>query len=129
MTSMSAGRKPIDRFEMVRDVGLELPDVEAAVRYDGTPVLKRGGAFMAGLASHPSAEPNTLVVRYDADEREHLIEDAPETYYLTEYYRRYPLVLARLASLDRNALRDLLTVSWRLTAEKARAPRQRLTRV
>jgi hypothetical protein len=125
---MSAGRKPIDRFEMVRDVGLELPDVEAAVRYDGTPVLKRGGAFMAGLASHPSAEPNTLVVRYDADEREHLIEDAPETYYLTEYYRQYPLVLARLVSLDRNALRDLLTVSWRLTAEKARAPRQRLTR-
>ena len=126
---MSAGRKPIDRFEMVRDVGLELPEVEAAVRYDGTPVLKRGGAFMAGLASHPSAEPNTLVVRYDADEREHLIEDAPETYYLTEYYRRYPLVLARLAGLDRNALRDLLTVSWRLTAEKTRAPRQRLTRV
>jgi len=123
---MSAGRKPIDRFEMVRDVGLELPDVEAAVRYDGTPVLKRGGAFMAGLASHPSAEPNTLVVRYDADEREHLIEDAPETYYLTEYYRRYPLVLARLASLDRDALRDLLTVSWRLTAEKARASGLRL---
>ena len=111
---------------MVRDVGLELPDVEAAVRYDGSPVLKRGGAFMAGLASHPSAEPNTLVVRYDADEREHLIEDAPETYYLTEYYRRYPLVLARLASLDRDALRDLLTVSWRLTAEKARASGLRL---
>src|SRR5262245_43686507 len=127
MTSMAARRKLIDAFELVRAVGLELPDVEAALRYDGSPVLKRGRAFMAGLASHPSAEPNTLVVRYDADERERLIEDAPKIYYLTEYYRRYPLVLARLASLDREALRDLLTVSWRLTAEKARAPRRRLT--
>lgn len=38
---------------------------------------------MAGLAMHPSAEPNTLVVRHDDEQREWLIADAPETYYLT----------------------------------------------
>jgi len=70
---------------------------------------------MAGLATHPSAEPDTLVVRYDVDEREWLIADAPETYYLTEYYRRYPLILVRLSQLDHHALRDLLSVSRRLT--------------
>jgi len=37
---------------------------------------------MAGLATHPSAEPDTLVVRHGLEEREWLIEDAPETYYL-----------------------------------------------
>jgi len=109
-----------DAFDIVRKVGLALPDVEAGTRYDGSPVLKRGGAFMAGLARHPSAEPGTLVVRADFDEREWLIEDAPETYYVPDYYRQYPVVLARLSHLDEDALRDLLSVSWRLTAGKGR---------
>ena len=59
--------------------------------------MKRGGAFMAGIATHPSAEPDSLVVRIGIDEREWLLEDAPETYYLTDYYRSLPLVLARLS--------------------------------
>ena len=109
-----------DAFEVVKAVGLTLPDVEATTKYDGSPVLKRGGSFMAGVATHPSAEPGTLVVRADVEERERLLEEAPETYYLTGYYRRYPLVLVRLSRIDRDALRDLLSVSWRLTAEKAR---------
>jgi hypothetical protein len=107
-------------FDLVRAVGLTLPDVEAATKYDGSPVLKLGGCFLAGLATHPSAEPGTLVVRADLEDREWLLEDAPETYYLTDYYRKYPLVLVRLSRVDRDALRDLLTTSWRLTAAKAR---------
>jgi hypothetical protein len=106
-------------FDKVRAVGLTLPRVEAATKYDGSPVLKLGGCFMAGLATHSSAEPNTLVVRYADEERDALIADAPETYYLTEYYRKYPLVLVRLSRIDREALRDVLLVSWRLTKAKA----------
>ena len=117
---MGSRARSVNGFESVRTLGLALPDVEAAIRYDGSPVLKRGGCFMAGLATHPSAEPATLVVRYAIDDRECLLEDAPETYYLTDYYRPYPLVLARLARLDLDALRDLLHVSWRLTAAKTR---------
>ena len=113
-----------DSFKMVRTVGLALPDVEDATRYDGSPVLKLGGSFMAGLATHPSAEPDTLVVRSGYEDREWLIADAPETYYLTDYYRSYPLVLVRLSRIDRDALRDLLSVSWRLTSAKARKRRR-----
>jgi hypothetical protein len=120
MTRRSTKRAPADAFEIVRTVGLALPDVEATTRYDGSPVLKRGGSFMAGLATHPSAEPDTLVVRAGFEEREWLMEDAPETYYLTDYYRSYPLVLVRLSRIDRDALRDLLSVSWRLTSAKVR---------
>ena len=109
---------PVDAFEVVRAVGLALPGVEAATRYDGSPRLKVAGMFMAGLATHPSAEPDTLVVRADLDERESLVEDAPEIYYLTDYYRKYPLVLARLAHMNRDALHDLLSVSRRLTLAK-----------
>ena len=107
-------------FEIVRAVGLALPDVEATTKYDGSPMLKVGGSFMAGLATHPSAEPDTLVVRHGLEEREGLIEDAPETYYLTDYYRPYPLVLVRLSRIEPDALRELLSVSRRLTLAKVR---------
>jgi len=116
--------KPADSFARVRDVGLTFPDVEAVIRYDGSPVLKARGCFMAGLATHESAEPDTLVVRVGLDERHYLLEDAPDTYYLTDYYRQYPLVLVRLTSVGSDALRDLLAVSWRLTVAKARKSRQ-----
>jgi hypothetical protein len=111
---------PADAFETVRTVGLALPGVEAATKYDRSPVLKVGGSFMAGLATHGSAERETLVVRAGFEEREWLIEDAPETYYLTEYYRRHPVILVRLSRIDRDALRDLLSASWRLTLAKTR---------
>jgi hypothetical protein len=113
-------RRSSDAFDRVRVVGLTLPDVEAATRYDGSPVLKLGGCFMAGLATHQSAEPDTLVVRVGFEEREWLLENAPETYYLTDYYRNHPVVLVRLSRVDRDALRDLLSVSWRLTALKVK---------
>jgi hypothetical protein len=80
---------------------------------------------MAGLATHRSAEPETLVVRVSFDERELLVEDAPETYYLTDYYRSYSVVLVRLSRIDQDALRDLLSVSWRLTLAKTRTRSRR----
>jgi hypothetical protein len=75
---------------------------------------------MAGLAMHPSAEPATLVVRSEVEERRWLLEDAPDTYYVTDYYRKHPVVLVRLARLDRDALRELLAISRRLTLAKSR---------
>src|SRR5690348_14625369 len=91
-------------FAWVTRLALTLPDVEAGTKYDGSPVLRVGGAFMAGLATHPSAEPDTIVVRIDADARSWLLEDAGDTYYLTDYYRPHPVVLARLSRLDEPAL-------------------------
>ena len=107
-------------FDIVKRVGLGLPAVEATIRYDGSPVLKVGGCFMAGVATHPSAEPDTLVVRANVEDRDGMLEDAPETYYVTDYYRRYPLVLVRLSRIDRETLEDLLKMSWRLTLPKTR---------
>ena len=66
-------------FGLVKRVGLTLPQVEAGTRYDGSPVLRVRGVFMAGLATHQSAEAGTLVVRADPDDRHWLLADAPET--------------------------------------------------
>ena len=62
-------------FAAVRTVGLSLPGETATVRNDGSPVLQVGGCFMAGLATHPSAEPGTLVIRADLKTRDAMIED------------------------------------------------------
>jgi hypothetical protein len=107
-------------FAPVRAVGLALPGVECATKYDGSPLLRIDGAFMAGLAMHATAEPGSLVVRVDIDDRQLLLDEAPDVYYLTDYYRPHPVVLVRLARVDREALRDLLAVSRRLTLAKTR---------
>ena len=107
-------------FETVKQIGLAMPDVEASIRYDGSEVLKAGGSFMAGIASDESAEADSLVVRCEVEDRELLLEDAPETYYVTDYYAKYPLVLVRMAEVTEDALRDLLSVSRRMALEKSR---------
>ena len=109
-----------DVFAMVRQIGLAMPDVEASIRYDGSEILKAGGSFMAGIATDESAEADTLVVRCELDDRELLLEDAPDTYYVTDYYAKYPLVLVRLSAVTEDALRDLLSVSRKMALEKAR---------
>jgi hypothetical protein len=107
-------------FERVKTAGLALAGVEATTKYDGSPVLKAGGSFMAGLATHRSAEPDTLVVRAGFHERDGFLADAPDIYYVTDYYRKHPVVLVRLSRIDDDALRDLLSASWRLALMKAR---------
>jgi hypothetical protein len=119
-----AKREGGDDFAIVKALGLALPDVEAATRYDGSPVLKVGGAFMAGLTTHASAEPGSLVVRMSVEDREWLLAEAPEIYYVSDYHQDHPVVLVRLSRIDRDALRELLSMAWRQTLPKARARRK-----
>src|SRR5216110_662089 len=111
------------RFAAVRKLGLALPDVEQATMY-GAPALKVRGHMFACMASHKSAEPNTLVVVVGFDQRDELIAADPETYYLKDHYVNYPSVLVRLSRIARDALRELLLKGWRFTASrhKSRAP-------
>ena len=110
-------------FDRVRQIGLTLPGVDADIRYDGSPRLHVGGCFMAAIAAHPTAEPDTLVVRTTIEERELLLQDAPDIYYVTDSYRPHPVVLIRLARIDREALREMLALSRRLTLPKVRRSR------
>jgi hypothetical protein len=129
MARRPAAARLADPFARVRDVGLALPDVAATTGYDGSPRLTARGVFMAALAAHRSAEPGTLVVRTDVEDRERLLEDAPDTYYVTDHYRPHPVVLVRLARVNRDALRDLLSVSWRLAVARTRGRSVRRRRV
>ena len=94
-------------FENVEAIARTLPGVEVTKTW-GQPALKVGGKMFACIASHKSAEQNTLVVKMDFAQRDALIEEEPETYYLKEHYVGYPCVLVRLSRVRPDALRQLI---------------------
>ncbi len=114
-------------FDTVRELGLALPDVEDSTMY-GKLALKVRGKLLACLAIHKSAEPESLVVRIDLEQRAGLLAEAPETYYVTEHYRNYPAVLVRLSRIPMDQLRDLLGASWRFVTCESKEPRARKKR-
>jgi hypothetical protein len=103
-------------FDLVRDIALKLPEVQATESARG-PGLKVRGRLMACPAVHRSAEPNTLMVRVSMEERERRIEANPDIYYVTDHYRKYPALLVRLSKIERNSLEELLTCSWQFVFE------------
>jgi len=99
-------------FKTVESIGRTLPDVEMTTTW-GKPTLKVGGKMFVCIASHKSAEPNTLVARMDIADRDALIDDEPDTYYLKDHYVDYPCVLVRLSRVRADALRDIVTGAYR----------------
>ena len=96
-------------LDLVREAGMALE----GVTFDG--VLRVGGRFMAGMAKHHSAEPDSLVLRVGEAEREAMLAERPGVYYVTDYYAPHGVVLVRLGMASEGELRDLLRASWRIT--------------
>jgi hypothetical protein len=99
-------------WETVRTLGLRLPEVAEGTSY-GTPALKVRGKMFVRLR-----EPGIAVVWVDPLEREALTQGAPETFYVTDHYRDWPLVLIRLERVDERELEELLIEAWRYKAPK-----------
>ena len=93
----------------------------------GAPALKVRGQMFACMASHSSAEPNTLVVRVPFADREELIAAEPDIYYVKPHYEAYESVLVRLDRIGSEALRDLLSMGYRFVTARSgkRRPRRR----
>jgi hypothetical protein len=111
-------------FAGVEAIGRTLPGVEVGTAW-GQPALKANGRTIACMASHPSAEPDSLIVMMPVEERDALVEEAPETYYLKPHYVGHPCVLVRLNHVHPDALRDLLDGARRYHG--ARKPASRTT--
>ena len=106
-------------FKRVEAIGRTLPDVELTTTW-GQPTLKVRGKMFACIASHKSAEPNSLVVMMDFSERDMLVEEEPDIYYLKEHYVGYPCVVVRLDRIGADALRDLVVGAHRFVSAKTR---------
>ena len=113
-------------FETVRKIGLALPDVEEGTVY-GSPALKVSGKMFTCIPIHRSAEPDSLAIRVDFDQRDALIAEDPQTYYVTDHYVDYPCVLVRLTRVHPDALPDLVRMAWQFMSArgKRRAGRRR----
>lgn len=88
----------------------DLPGVETGTSY-GTPALKVAGKLFVRVK-----DADTLVLMVPLDDKERLIEMAPELYYETDHYRGWPALLVRAAVIDDTELQHRLTESWRLKA-------------
>jgi hypothetical protein len=66
---------------------------------------------MACVPAHRSAEPGSLVVRVDFDDRAELFAAEPDIYYVADHYVGYTAVLVRLARINVGELRDLLRIA------------------
>lgn len=100
--------------EEVREIALAFPQVEETVAW-GKPAFKAFGKFLTRIRK----EDDSLVLTgVGFDEREMLMEAAPETFHLTPHYRDYPAVLARLATVDPGTVKSFLERRWRACAPK-----------
>jgi hypothetical protein len=96
-------------------VALSFPGVEEGTSY-GRPSYKVKGKTLTRLRDEDAS---VVLQEVGFDEREMLIEAAPGTFHFTEHYRNYPVVLARIETLDPGSLRSFLERRWRRIAPKA----------
>ena len=116
-------------FDTIREIGKQLPGTEVGTAY-GSPALKVNGRMYAAIAINKEAEPNSLAVFLaDFDQREALIAEDPDTYYVKPHYEPHPVVLVRLSRVTRDALTDLLCGAHRIVSstpkQRRRAPTKR----
>ena len=110
-------------FDRVRRLGRTMPDVEVGTAW-GVPALRADGRVLCCTAIHRDAEPNTLVVMVSFDQREALIEEQPDVYYIKPHYVAHPSVLVRLGAIGDDALRDLLVTAHRFVTKAPAASRR-----
>lgn len=108
-------------FADVRRIAGGLDGVEEATAY-GSPCLKVNKKMIACIAINKEAEPNSLMIRMPVGQRDELIAEQPDVYYLKPHYEPYPCILVRLNKVHQDALKDLLIGAWRRAAsERLRA--------
>ena len=83
----------------------EFPDLQESTMYGSPPQTRK--RLVPCLAIHRFAEPGSLVVQTDFEQRSALLTDDPETYYITDHYANDPVVLVRLGRVQQDQLRDL----------------------
>jgi hypothetical protein len=110
-------------YATVRELALALPEVVDSSTLRGI-AYKARGKLLACKAIHRSAEPETLMVRVAAADRDRLIDAEPDSYYVTAHYLPHASVLVRLANIDRKGLQGLLELAWKFVTTPATGARK-----
>jgi hypothetical protein len=97
-------------YDTVRRMALTLPNVEESTSY-GTPALKVRGKLFVRWRNEE--DPDTIVLKMPFEQREGLMAEEAETYFITDHYRNYPWILVRLSKVHPDTLRELLQIGYR----------------
>lgn len=97
-------------LQRLQRLARDLPGVETGTSY-GTPALKVSGKLFVRIK-----DGETLVLMAPLDEKERLIEMAPEIYYETDHYKGWPALLVRAALIEDAELQRRLCEAWRSKA-------------
>ena len=104
---------PVTKAQL-KTIALSFPEATQSMSY-GKPSFHIGKKFFTRLRD----EDNSMVLIVDSiDERDMMMEADPKTFHVTDHYRDYPIVLARLDRLDAETLRGMLERRWRKIAPK-----------
>jgi hypothetical protein len=106
-------RSGITRAQL-RDIALSFPGSSEGTSY-GKPSFLIGGKFFTRLRSE---DDSVVLIVGSIDERDMLLESEPKLFHITDHYRNYPAILARMSILDTATLRSMLDRRWRAIAPK-----------
>ena len=107
------------KWEQLCKLARELPEVVVS-RWYGTPGLKvRGRGFVRLKEDGKSV----VFLLADVDDQDWLIHARPDIYFITDHYRGWASVLARLPKLPVAECRLRLEEAWRVKAPPAVARR------
>jgi hypothetical protein len=99
-----------DLLARLQSLSNDLPGVEIGTSY-GTPALKVAGKLFVRIK-----DAETLVLMAPLDEKERLIDRAPEIYFETDHYKGWPALLVRATVIDDTELRQRLADAWHFKA-------------
>lgn len=98
-----------------RRIALSFPGVYEKPSY-GTPAFFIAKKLFTQVGSHKRRD--IMVLTESFEERDHLIAADPETFYITDHFKNYKGLLARIDRLDTTTFRALLERRWRAIAPK-----------
>jgi hypothetical protein len=94
----------------VRRIALSLPGAEERASYGGRPSFYAGGRGFTGIWK----DNESIVLMLDSMiEKQALLATEPRKFFTTAHYGESPRILVRLAEVDADELRELITESWR----------------
>lgn len=100
-------------WETLRAIARDLPGTEEYTCF-GTPAFRVKKRILVRLKE----DGDTIALKMDFADRDVVLQMDPETFFLTDHYRAYPMVLVRLSRVSGNQLRELLEQAWRREAPK-----------
>jgi hypothetical protein len=102
------------KWETLCKLGRELPEVCECLWYRTQALSVRGRGFV-----RLKEDGRSVVFRLGSpDEQEFLTRTKPNIYFITDHYRGYAAVLARLSALPHSECRARLETAWRAVAPR-----------